>query len=72
MPEINVVLMDNPFGIKGSVNANKDGSYTIIINARLSHEEQQKVYMHELQHIQNGDFDKKAPAGLIEIRAHSL
>lgn len=50
--------MDNPFGIKGSVNANRDGSYTILINPRLSWEEQRKTYLHELSHIRDNDFEK--------------
>ena len=40
--QINVVLIDNPFGIKGSVTQNYDGSYTVFINARLSYEQQKR------------------------------
>lgn len=57
MPIVNVVLMDNPFGVKGSTNKNEDGSYTIIINSRLSYEDQCSTYKHEINHILNGDFD---------------
>lgn len=56
--DINVAFMDNPFGIKGSVNVNRDGSYTILINPRLSWEEQRKTYLHELSHIRDNDFEK--------------
>ena len=70
-PEINVVVMNNPFGVKGSINPNKDGSYTIIIDAHLSFEEQQKVYKHEYDHIISGDFDK-SNADEIELDAHDL
>lgn len=58
MPEINVVIMDNPFGVKGSVNKNADGSYTIIINAHLNAEQQKEVYLHEMRHIIGDDFIK--------------
>ena len=70
-PEINVIIMDNPYGIKGSTNPNKDGSYTIIINAHLSFEDQKKAYKHELEHILNGDFDK-LNVNEIEKEAHNL
>ena len=71
MPDINVVLMDNPFGIKGSVNKNEDGSYTVIINARLNVEQHREVYMHEVEHIENGDFDKP-DVDIIEYNAHNM
>lgn len=58
LPDINVVFMDNNFGVKGSVNKNSDGSYTIIINSRLNREQQLEVYQHEMKHILNGDFEK--------------
>ena len=58
MPEINVVIMDNPFGVKGSINKNIDGSYTIIINAHLNAEQQKEVYLHELYHVLADDFTK--------------
>lgn len=61
--------MDNPFGVKGSVHKNYDGSYTIIIDAHLNREQQIKVYEHELNHILNDDFDKQ-DVQLIEKSAH--
>lgn len=71
MPDINVVLMDNPFGVKGSVNKNLDDSYTIIINANLSAEQQKEVYLHELQHIIGEDFSKE-DINKIETSAHNM
>lgn len=71
LPDINVVLMDNPFGIKGSVNKNEDGSYTVIINAKLNVEQQREVYKHEVEHIKNGDFDK-SDVDIIEYDAHNM
>lgn len=55
---INVVLIDNPFGMKGSTTKNKDGTYTVIINAGLNYEQQMETYKHELSHIIKEDFDK--------------
>lgn len=71
MHDINVVLMDNPFGIKGSVNKNDDGSYTVIINSKLNAEQQREVYLHEVEHIENGDFDK-SDVDIIEHDAHKM
>lgn len=48
---------------------NKDGTYTIFINSRLNLEQQQLGYIHELEHILNGDYDK-ADTNVIEIDAH--
>ncbi|WAX05247.1 hypothetical protein AC844P1_00036 [Anaerostipes phage AC844P1] len=69
--EINVVIRDNPFGVRGSVNKNEDGSYTIFINAHLNTEQQHEVYEHEVRHILNGDFDKYN-CDKIECAAHMM
>lgn len=37
---------------------NEDGSYTIILNSRLSYEQNVKSFKHELRHICNNDFSK--------------
>ena len=63
--------MDMPNELKGHVNANKDGSYTIFINAKLNIEEQQKTYLHEIGHIHNGDFEK-FDVDEIEGKAHGM
>jgi len=60
-----------PCGLKGNTTLNIDGSYTVLINARLSVETQQKVYIHELKHIVNGDFDG-SNADEIELVSHTL
>lgn len=61
--------MDNPFGIKASVHKNSDGSYTIIIDAHLSKEQQVKEYEHEMKHILSDDFEK-SDVQTIERMAH--
>ena len=37
---------------------NEDGSYTILINAKLSDQGRIEAYEHALRHIENDDFDK--------------
>ena len=48
---------------------NNDDSYTILLNARLSHERQLECYKHALLHINNEDFEKDN-ADVIEFNAH--
>ena len=63
MNEIIVRIIDLPYWVKGQTILDQNGNYNIYINARLSAEEQKKAYNHELNHINNQDFD---PSKLIE------
>lgn len=45
--------------VEEQVIENEDDSYSIFINARLSHEQQMLAYQHALIHIMNGDFNKE-------------
>lgn len=69
--DINVVLVDMPSTIKEYVVANKDLTFTVVLNAKHSYETRLKAYQHALSHIQNGDFEKTCSADLIEIYAHN-
>lgn len=66
---INTQVIDMDNYVCEQVIANADDSYTIFINARLSHERQILAYAHALHHIQNGDFEKDN-ADEIEKEAH--
>lgn len=55
MTDVPVVLKDLPVKIHGFVCLGSDYEPIIIINSRLSLEQQQKTYKHELQHIQRGE-----------------
>lgn len=70
MEEVFVVMAELPATVKSFVIANVDQTYTIVINSRLSHEQNMKSYQHELDHIRNGDYDRKICADLIELYAH--
>lgn len=70
MDDVFVRYFDLPGTIHSYVAKCKDGSYTIIINSRLSDEMQRLAYYHELKHINNGDYDKTCSADMIEIFAH--
>ena len=73
MNEIYVQYYDMPTSIKSFCRANPDGSYTIVINAKLSEESRHARYDHEIRHINGGDFDydKNESVQVIETRAHA-
>lgn len=58
--------------IKEMVIPNPDDSYTIFIESTLSREEQQKAFLHAMEHICSHDFERKTSADLLEIKAHML
>ena len=58
MPDVNVFLVNFPCSGEEMIVPNEDSSYTVIINARLSHEKQLEAYCHAMKHIQNNDFEK--------------
>lgn len=70
-PDVNVVLLDFPNLQKEMVVPNEDGSFTILINAKHSTEQQAAAYDHAMEHIQAGDFQKK-DVQQIEHTAHNL
>ncbi len=71
-PDVNVVVMDFKTA-KGNemVTLNDDGSFTILINARLSYAGQLKAYEHAIRHINENDFQKDDVQS-IEYTAHRL
>lgn len=52
------------------VTINEDGSYTILVNARLSYEMQCEAINHAKSHINNNDFEKSCVQS-IESEAHN-
>ncbi len=61
---------DMPTTIRSFVISNNDMSFTIILNARIASNQQLIAYKHEIDHIRNGDYDKKCSVDLIEFAAH--
>ena len=56
MPDnVPVVLMDLPPRVRGFVCLGSDFNPCIVINSRLSVEQQKKTWIHEMNHISNGD-----------------
>ena len=70
--DINIIYADMPTTIRSYVVNNKDMTYTIVLNSRLSHEQNVISYQHELRHIYSGDYDKKCNVDMIEVNAHGI
>lgn len=70
-PDVNVYLLNFPNSGKEMVVKNEDDTYTILINARLSHDAQLRAYKHALSHIENNDFEKQ-DVQKIEAIAHEI
>lgn len=54
-----------PLRIKG-YTVYMDDVYTIVINSNMSEESRYETYIHEMKHIQRGDFHSKSSASSIE------
>lgn len=71
-PDVNIVVIDFKTSKgKEMVVPNEDGSYTILINSRLSYDSQLKAYEHAMRHINNNDFEK-SDVQPIACPAHEL
>jgi len=55
MSEVPIILKDLPIGINGFICLGSDYEPIIIINSRLSREDQLKTYRHEMDHIDRGE-----------------
>lgn len=72
-PDVNVHLLDFPNYGKEMVVKNEDDTYTILINAKLSHDAQIAAYEHAIRHITQNDFDKETECVQeIEAAAHQV
>lgn len=49
--------MNLPTSVRGFVYHDDDGELYIVLNSRLSHEQNLSTYVHELKHIRRGDLD---------------
>lgn len=68
--DINTQIIDMDVLVGEQVIKNNDDSYTILLNARMSHERQLECYRHALLHINNNDFEM-GNADRIEYIAHN-
>lgn len=55
MYDVPIILKDLPVKIHGFVCLGSDYEPIIVINARMSREQQIRTYRHEIKHIQRGE-----------------
>lgn len=63
-PDVNVCLANMPCTIKAYTVADLHGTYTIVLNSHLTHQQHRISYYHEMYHILNEDYDKHCDAEL--------
>lgn len=65
-----IIFVDFPVcSCGGVILLNEDGTYTILLNSRLSRQQNKDSLIHELNHIKNGDFYREIPIKQIEAEA---
>ena len=64
---------DMPEGSREMVCPNPDNTYTILINATLTHEQRVESFWHAIGHIKENDYERAALYGtqMVEAEAHS-
>ena len=55
MEENEVILQDLPTSVRGFVFVDNSGDPVIVVNSRLTREQNRKTWSHEQQHIARGD-----------------
>lgn len=60
MDNINVIYCDLPPKVKGMVvkTFDEEECYTIVLNSRLTAEQNKETYEHEMKHLKARDFDE--------------
>lgn len=66
MDDYIIRLVTLPTTVRGFVTVDSDGNPNIYINARLTEEERQRTYLHEVKHITRGDLNNDLPIQMIE------
>jgi hypothetical protein len=73
MDNVNVIYCDLPPKVKGMVvkTFDEEECYTIVLNSRLSAEQNRETYEHEMKHLKEKDFAKEGlDVGEIEWQRH--
>ena len=58
MEDNEVILQDLPTSIRGFVFQGDDGEPVIVVNSRLTREQNRKTYDHERGHIDRGEMNE--------------
>ena len=65
-----VVLHNMPTDVRGFLVADAEGGHTVLLNSRLSWEQNRETYLHELRHIEGGDLYSDDDADELEEKQH--
>lgn len=55
--EIYIYYVDMPYSMDSNLVENPDGSFTLYLNSRMTHEKNVEGYLHEVKHVNNDDFE---------------
>jgi len=58
MEENTAILKDLPTSVRGFVFQGEDGDPVIVVNSRLTREQNQKTYRHEKRHIKRNELNE--------------
>ena len=65
------VLYNLPCDVRGFVMEDNETLEPVcVLNARLTHEANQKTFLHEAEHINQNDLDREDSADVIEEKRH--
>lgn len=69
---INLQFHPMPPGMHGATVKNDDMGFTVFLDPNDPPDVQREGYLHEMEHIENGDFDNicDKDADMIEVNAH--
>lgn len=55
--DVHIYYLDMPCSVASNVVENPDGSFTLYLNSRMTHERNIKGYLHEVKHLKNDDLN---------------
>lgn len=67
-----VIYKDMPARIKSFVIPDGFGNYTIVLNSCLTHEQNRCSVLHEIEHIEHGDYDSVKNVDVLETYRHNI
>ena len=59
MKENEVILQDLPTSVRGFVFLGEDGEPVIVVNSRLTREQNRRTFRHERKHIKHDELNDK-------------
>lgn len=74
MTDENIIIIhrDMPARIKSFVIPDGFGNYTIVVNSCLTREQNQISVLHEIEHIEHGDYDTIRNVDVLEAYRHNI